>query len=188
VITVYTTQASFLAAVAAPGTDGFDGFLTTGATASPVLRTAGSYSYTASASGGFFGAGTVVNPWLSTNDAPDSITFSGFGGGARAIGANFFDSSASGSFAAGSVLLVATNSLGETLSQSILGATTSSFLGFVSTAALASLTLSAVQPAGGSLWPTVDNLTIAAIPEPETYALMLAGLAAISAIARRRMT
>lgn len=32
----------------------------------------------------------------------------------------------------------------------------------------------------------VDNLTISAVPEPETYAMLLAGLAAIGAAARRR--
>ncbi len=34
----------------------------------------------------------------------------------------------------------------------------------------------------------VDNITINAVPEPETYAMMLAGLAGLAAVARRRKT
>ena len=32
----------------------------------------------------------------------------------------------------------------------------------------------------------LDNVSVTAVPEPETYAMMLAGLAAIGSIARRR--
>jgi hypothetical protein len=52
------------------------------------------------------------------------------------------------------------------------------------------LVVSAVQPAGGFTWPSVDNLLLAQaagpIPEPETYAIMLAGLGLMGFIARRR--
>ena len=52
--------------------------------------------------------------------------------------------------------------------------------------ALSSLTVSAVQGAN-PLWPTVDNLTLAtAVPEPGTYAMLLAGLGVVGFIARRR--
>lgn len=34
----------------------------------------------------------------------------------------------------------------------------------------------------------VDSITVNAVPEPETYAMMLAGLAALTAVARRRKT
>jgi hypothetical protein len=188
-ITVYTTEASFLAAVTNPGVDGFDGFSIIGGTLSPMNRMAGDYGYTADAgpAGGFFGAGSPANPWLSTNIATDTISFFNFTGGVAALGGNFFGSNIVGEFTAGAMTLTATDADGM-VTQTIVDATTSSFVGFVSsTGTLVSATLASVEPTTGFLWPTVDNLTLAApIPEPETYALMLAGLGLMGFMARRR--
>ncbi len=188
-ITVYTSQAAFLAATTAQGVDTFTGFSITGSTPSPITRSAGPYGYTGSVTTtSFFGAGTTANPWLSTNTATDAMTFNGFTGGVGAVGGNFFGSDISGSFAAGDITLVATDASGS-VTQTIVGATTTSFLGFVSTGLMTSLVVSAVQPAATFLWPTVDNLTLAqagVVPEPGTYALMFAGLGFLGFMARRR--
>src|SRR5688572_25825170 len=106
-LTVYTSQAAFLAAVSAPGTDTYTGFSVLNSTPSPMTRSAGSYQYTAAAeTSSFFGAGTTGNPWLSTNEAADSIMFNSFTGGAQAIGGNFFGSDINGIFSSGSVTVV----------------------------------------------------------------------------------
>ena len=198
--TVHTTLASFLAAVGANGTDTYTGFSISGETNSPINRSAGAYNYRATADGDFYGAGTTGNPWLSTDKAKDAITFSNFTSSVRGIGGNFFGSNISGAFQSGNITLTATNA-GGSVTQTLINATTSSFLGFVSTSAITSLVVTTEPPSSGptsgsltttSLWPTVDNLILAegksasVVPEPSTYALLGTGLMFIGGIARRR--
>jgi hypothetical protein len=203
-ITVYTSLAAFTAATSAPGTDTFAGLSVTAATPSPITRTAGVYGYTANPgpAGTFYAGGTAANPFLSTNTYSDTITFNAFTGGVAAIGGNFFGSNISGQFITGNMVLVATDSTGATSTQTITGATLTSFLGFVSTGTMSSMTLCAVNVSLGRcvgpndigvapfVWPSADNLVlakaVAAIPEPSTYAMLLAGLGAVGFVARRR--
>ena len=179
----YTSLSSFLAATFTPATDGFDDLSISDLTPGPLSRNAGPYSYTASATSGgnFFGAGSDPDHWLSTNIATDSLTFSNFS--VPAVGGFFFGTDVFGLFAPGSIILTASDASGTT-TQTILDATPSSFLGFVSTGSLMSLTVTAIQPTNDFLWPTANNM-ILAVPEPSTPVLMLAGLGLLAAVARR---
>ena len=189
-ITVYTSMAAFNTATSARSTDTFAGLSITGSTPTPVVRTVGPYSYTANATpaGLFFGGGTTADPFLSTNTATDTIVFNAFTGGVRAVGGNFFGSDVSGAYAAGGITITATDASG-TVTQTLAAPTQSSFLGFVSTGAMTSVTVVSIQPLSGFLWPSVDNLVLAsavAVPEPGTYGLMFAGLGIVGLVARRR--
>ena len=187
--TVFTSEATFLAAVTAPGVDTFAGLPTTVQTPSPMTRAAGPYPYSASSTTSFFGAGTAANPALSTNVDTDVITFFDVGGGANAIGGFFFGTSTLGEFVTATVVLTATDSFGATSTRTF-SATPTSFLGFLSTGTIVSLVFSTAMP-GEFVFPTVDDLTIAvakvtAVPEPETFGLLLAGLIALGVVARRK--
>ena len=180
-INVYTDQAAFLAAVGGYGVDTYDD-LAVQLYASPFERTAGAYSYTASAPSGLYGATSGGDGWLTPNIDNETITFSNFTPGIVGFGGYFFASDINGAFVPnGTLLFTATD--GSTLNYTLNGATTTSFLGFVSSSPLSSVTLAA----GGAYWPTANDVTLAMpIPEPETYAMMLMGLGVVGWMRRRR--
>nr|WP_315473358.1 choice-of-anchor C family protein [uncultured Rhodoferax sp.] len=49
-----------------------------------------------------------------------------------------------------------------------------------------STTLSFASQVSGPAGPALDNISVSAVPEPETYALLLAGLGLMGTVARRR--
>jgi hypothetical protein len=201
--TLYTDPAAFAAAVAStgasPGTDSFE-TLPAGITPAPLPRSAGSQAYTIAVlpdpsgydsgapipPGLVYAAGAAGDVWLSTNTATDTLRFTDLGG-ANAIGGWFFGSDVDGLFQPGATLtLLASDDSGQT-SYTLTGASPGSFVGFVSAGALGSLDVSTAQPAFGSVWTTVNDLTLAGpVPEPQTAALWLAGLACLGTAARRR--
>lgn len=131
-------------------------------------------------------AGTLPSsPNFISNDmsasgwyATGSLTFN-FSGPMTAIGAYVADGAPLGGFS--NELFDGSGSLGSIS----VGARTlpDSFIGIVSTLSFTSAKVYAES--GGDSWG-LDNLEVAAVPEPGTYALLLAGLGLIGAVARRR--
>jgi len=196
-LTVYTSQAAFDAAVAAmmpalSGTDSFDDLVAgDNLGAGPLARSAGGIGYEASAgpdSDVLFGAGSASDAWLSTDVDGDSLSFGEFAPGVFAAGMNLFNTDVNGEFLrTGRITLTATDTEGSS-SATIRGRqmSTGSFLGFISTTEITSLEVTSFARRA-DVWPAVNNLSLAsAVPEPETYLMMLAGIAAVGFVARRR--
>ena len=190
-IVTYTSQAAYLAAIANPGVDTYNN-MPLNTVPSPINRTAGPYTYSASAStSSFFPAGAGADHWLSLNIATDQISLYGFSTGVRGVGGFFFGSDIAGSFLAGqSITVTATDAGGPTV-ITLNNATTSTFLGFVADDAFTSITVAAVQVQGNPVWPTINDLTLGegvAVPEPgqiASGAVLLLGVAGY-AIRRRQ--
>lgn len=190
----YTDQSSFLSSISNVGVDTYDD-LPIGYEQGPYHRSAGAYTYTASALPfHFFNGGAGSDHWMGTNLNEATITFYNISAGVTGIGGFFFGAGGQSSYRPGeSITIVATDGDGS-VTQTITNATLSSFLGFTTDNAFTSLTVTAVQrPAPDYVWPLVNDLTfgsevVTAVPEPGT--LTLVGLGAIGmaygALRRRR--
>lgn len=178
-ITVFTDRIAFDNALVAPAVDTFDDLSTTVATPSPTTRSAGTYGYRISSQSGLFGAGPEFAPWLSTNSAVDTILIDRFSGGVFAVGGLFFGSDSTRSFQSAVIEVTVTDRTGS-VTQTTPGGF--AFIGFTSTDGILSLSVRAVQPDAGSLWPTVNNLVVGTIPSPAAGCMLLGVLA----IRRRR--
>ena len=192
-VTVYTSQSAFVGAVGTVGVDSFDN-LTVAPGPLSYSRSAGSFAYTASViddkgvADSFYPGGAGSDIWLSTNTGVDRIVFSGFGSDVRGIGGIFFGGNSDGGFFANQPILVTLTDIAGSTSRTVLSssAASPSFLGFVSTNSLVSMTVQTGVGASESAWPSVNNLTLAAaVPEPASYALMTAGIVALLLMRRR---
>lgn len=191
-IEVFTDEASFQAALGAFGTDSFDDLLPGEPLDGPLSRSAGFIGYSVSASPNspiLYGAGTEEDPWLSTNNEVDFITFSGFSVPVFAVGAFVFGSLENGLPFENGLTFVRVRNEGEESEVAFRSrATTSTYFGFLSTTPITSFEVKTFARRTADTWPTVNDLTLApAIPEPGTWALMVLGLVAVGSWASRRM-
>lgn len=190
-IKVFTDKYDYRSAVTVSGLDTFND-LSVDPIATPLPRNAGSYQYTAYTGPGsrsaWGGQGSNVDGWLTTDNRTDTITFTDFGGKVNGAGLFAFGSNSAGAYAAAnSIILTAKDEFGKSATYTISKPTQSSFIGFVSTGKLLELTVTLTPQAG--VWPTVNDLylsSVTAVPEPGTYAMLLAGLGIAGVAARRR--
>ncbi|MDE2419334.1 MAG: PEP-CTERM sorting domain-containing protein [Burkholderiales bacterium] len=137
------------------------------------------------------GAGQSSNPTEaigSNYPAGDYLSFD-LGGNYLAFGADLFQNFGGGSQRSSPVTFALSFFDGATLLSSIttlVAPNGGSFIGFTSDAG-AFNRVHVLSQSGG--YEVVDNVTVGtvtAVPEPETYALMLAGLGMVGTIVRRR--
>ena len=189
-IQTFTDEASFLAALSSYATDTFDDLMPGQAYDGPLSRSAGSVGYTASTtpnSPTLYGAGSGSDAWLSSNNAADFIVFDGFsvpvyGAGAYVFGSDIFGEHSS----TGITAVRVTNEASEQVVKFKFRADTTNYFGVLSDTPLTTFEVKTLYGENNITWPTVDDLTLAPVPEPGTYAMLMAGLAAVGFLARRR--
>lgn len=191
----YTDKTLFMAALASSSTDNFND-LPLGDQRSPITRIVGSYTYQATASGGFFNIGTGSDVWLSNKNVSVPINFTISGGGPTAIGGFFFATNA--------LSLVISDTVSASINgglfvQSVSTNSATNFFGWVSTdgTQISSLSVSSSGfTSGSSRYPTANDLIfgqanvsdVSAVPEPTSLALFGIGavVAGVGAARRRR--
>jgi len=189
-ITSYSSQSAYLAAVGNTGVDTFDD-LGIEPYEGPLIRDAGDYSYelsTGPETAELWGASDDgTDMWVTPGWSGDGLTFT-LNGPVAGAGGFFFGSDLFGlSAPLDAITITATDSSGATLTYTIEAPDTGSFVGFVSDVALTSLFVLRGENDPG-VFTTVNDLhlSVAAVPEPETYGMMLAGLGLLGYAARRK--
>ena len=179
--TVYTDSVTFLSTLLAGSyTEGFT-VATGGVYNSPLSFSGGDFSYqvsTPTVAVGVYRSTTFLG---NTYEA-ESLTITFTGGGATAIGGNFYLTNQADAFQAQPVTL--TLSDGTTSTFTPTSASVGSYVGFVSTLPITSLVISA--PALLQ-FNALDNITVgvtSAVPEAGTLALMALGMGWL--VVRRR--
>jgi PEP-CTERM motif len=186
-IDTYNDSGSFLAALSGYeyGVDDYQD-LGAGSLGKSITRFAGDIEYEASTRKRLVADDVDGSIALSTNKARAKITFSDFGTDVMGIGADFFPADMTGVPVTSKLILKVVETDGTVTRIRLNGQT---FKGLVSDEGIASLTVFTKIRGNMKAWPTVDNLTLVSatpVPEPETYALMIGGLAAIGFVASRR--
>jgi len=185
---VYTDYSAFVTGLSSVQTESFNSKPLETFLLSPIAFTNGPFTYSATALNDFFTVGSVADVWLSSNVAFDSIVFNFPSGTVYGVGGSFFPTNFNGAFVAGDVVLQTNDLTTYTLSASAV----SSFVGFVSTDPITSLSVTSVQPGGSVTWPTINDLVVAkqkstAVPETGSSLLGFMLVVAGMGVAARRI-
>jgi hypothetical protein len=199
-ITVYTDQASFASALSNSSTDTFtdlDDSSSGNLDTKSLTRSTGAYTYTVSSADELIVSDSMmgVSPGiLGPVSATDNLLFSAFNSGTTAIGGVFFSTDASFVVDNYPLTLNLVTASGEVKSVPLSSTTASSFVGFISDSQITSLTVvspSAVANANGYVSTTAITLgmtaAVAAVPEPSSFIMLLAGLGMLGVMVRRRI-
>ena len=185
---IYTDLAAFLAAVTPMGGESFDGLPEPGNEIGEEREfNVGGIRVVASTGSDLYTAGSAPDIWLSTVVAEQQVIDFDFSGETLyAVGGNFFTSDVSGDETPGSVELMTNDLTTHTVTYSSM----TSFVGFVSDQPITRLSLVAVQPGDGPVWPTANNLVfggVSVVPEPESAMIQgLVGWAGVMLAWRRK--
>jgi hypothetical protein len=182
--TTYTTSADFLAAVqGASYTETFDGTLEAVSAVSYSFLQNG-FGYTVTVPPPTFDTMPVYRNGIFIGNLTDgeSLVFTFTTGNVTAVGGNFFLTNLTDNFVSSPITVTLND--GTTTTYTPTGVDT--FLGFTSTVAITSLTLSVTNIA---TYNSVDNLivgTTSAAPEPGSLALVLPVMGAVGMVIRKR--
>ena len=190
----FSDSTSFLNAVSVPGatvgTDTFDAFNHGGNLGTTSLnRNAGGIAYTVSSSISTLWAGATSDGFLTTDNMTSVMSISNFSLGITSFGLNVFGSNFDSFPVTGqSMRVLVTDVMNNVFDYLLEGTTLNTYFGFIGEYELASIAVSRA----GSLWPSMDNLTLASagtpsnsVPTPMTLALIGVALLGVAATRRR---
>tara|TARA_R110002096_G_scaffold344921_4_gene538024 strand:- start:6488 stop:7084 length:597 start_codon:yes stop_codon:yes gene_type:complete len=176
--TVYTDSASFMGALSASYTNGFDGAVP--GPSADLNFSDGTFSYTVGASGAG-GSGLYNDTGLiSTDNALDGILVTFTSGNVTAVGGNMWATDIS----VFPVNAQVTVSLSDGTVESFASSSAADYRGFTSGVVITSIFIDADDSLANA-WSTLDNLTVGTtIPAPASVAML--GLGGLVATRRRR--